>query len=171
MHSRSEVNNKFKTKSDLEVFKALQGNGRLSQRALAKKTGMPPTTAQGAFERLQERGFYRVQAVPDVAKFPEVAVGVLSFSELHPNRVRELERLYTGREEVRTLLTNSGDVVMILMESSRDRLAELMFEIMKVAKARPGLHILSPGISKMEVGIPAGILDEVYPELSGTKRE
>ena len=60
---------------------------------------------------------------------------------------------------------------MILMDSSKDRLAELIFEIMEKAQARPILHILSPSIAKLDLTIPDKILDKLYPDLQDRSKK
>ena len=60
---------KFKLKSELELFKALQKYGKLSNEALSKKTGISATTIQSIFRRIEDREFYHIRAVPKLEKF------------------------------------------------------------------------------------------------------
>jgi DNA-binding Lrp family transcriptional regulator len=162
---------KFTSQSDIELFKALQKFGKLSHKKLAKKTRMPKTTVQYAYDRLQERKFYDIKALPRLDQFPELPIAFLSFTNLHPIKLRTLKNIYSKKEEVRVLIINAKDILIILMHSSKDRLTELIFEIMEKAQARPTLHILSPIIAKLDLTIPDKILDAIYPGLPDKKRK
>ena len=154
---------KFTAPSDLTLFKALQKFGRISQTKLAKKTGLPKTTTQYAWERLAARPFYYLKAIPKLDQFPELPLALVSFADLHPIKLRKLKQAYPRKSEVRVFITNGNEVFMLLMHTSKDRLAELIYEIMKKAQAKPSLHILSPTIHKLDLTIPDKILDAVYP--------
>jgi len=51
------------------------------------------------------------------------------------------------------------------MHTSKDRLVELIFEIMKKARAKLNLHILSSNIEKLDLTIPDKILEAMYPDI------
>lgn len=162
---------KFNSQTDIDLFKALQKFGKLSHKKLAKKINLPKTTVQYAYDRLKERKFYDIKAIPRLDRFPELPIAVLSFTDLHPIKLRTLKNTYNKKEEVRALIINSKDILIILMHTNKDRLTELIFEIMGKAQARPTLHILSPTIAKLDLTIPDKILDAISPDLQDrTKR-
>jgi len=156
---------KFATFSEIELFKALQKYGKLSQKKLAKKAGLPKTTIQYALERLQERDFLETKVNPKLQKFPELPLALISFSDLHPIKLRQLKKSYINKEEVRAFISNNKELLIILMHTSKDRLVELIIEIMEKARAKLNLHILSPSIEKFDLTIPDKILEAMYPDI------
>jgi hypothetical protein len=158
---------KFSTQSDLELFKALQRLGKLSFKKLSKTTSMPKTTIQYAYRRIKEREFFKTKTLPILEKFPELPLALISFSYLNPLKLKILKDSFIKREEVRLLISNDSEIIMMLMDSSKDKLAESVYEIMKKAQAKPSLHILSPNIGKLDLSIPDKILDKLYTGLRG----
>ena len=153
---------KFTAKTGVEVYKALQKYGKLSYEKLAEKTALPKTTIQYAYERLQKRDFFEVIAVPKLEKFPELPFAFIGFDDVHPIRLQKLKETYADTKEVRAFITNNDKVLMILMGESKDRVAELIFEIMEMAQAKIMLHMLSPMIDKFDLTIPDEIIDTLY---------
>ena len=153
---------KFNSSSEIELFKALQRYGRLSHEKLAQKTGVPKSTIQYANKRIQKRGFFDIKAMPKLEDFPELPLALVSFNNLHPIRLKTLKKVYLKKEEVRVLFTDNEKVFMILMHKSKEKLAELIFEIMEKAQAKPDLHMLSPVVEKMDLTIPDNILEALY---------
>ena len=162
---------KFKLKSELELFKALQKFGKLSNEILSKKTGIPATTIQSIFGRIGERDFYDIQAVPKLKEFPEVPMAFIGFSDIHPVKLRNLKEKYMSREQFRAFIHSDKELLLFLMDENKDRLTELIFEIMKVLQARPTMHIITPSIAKMEITIPDKMLEEVYSGLPDKRRK
>jgi len=161
---------KFATFSEIELFKALQKYGKLSQKKLAKKAGLPKTTIQYALERLQERDFLETKVNPKLQKFPELPLALISFSDLHPIKLRQLKKSYINKEEVRAFISNNKELLIILMHTSKDRLVELIIEIMEKARAKLNLHILSPSIEKFDLTIPDKILEAMYPDIAQKRK-
>lgn len=156
------VTGKFNSQSELDIFKVLQAEGNISQKEIANKAGLPKTTVQYACKRLAERAFYGIQAVADLKLFPELPLAIIGFHDLHSMKLQNLKKFLLPRDEVRAFLTGNDSVVMVLIGTSRDALAELVFEIMGKAQARPSIHMLSPGIDKLNFSIPDSILQSLY---------
>jgi len=128
---------KFTTKSELALFKALQNYGKLSSQLLAKKTKLLRSTIQYAYDRLKERDFFETKAIPKLERFPELPIALISFDNLHPIRLRKLQKIYLKKEEIRVFIINSEQIFIIIMHSSKDRLHELIYEITEKAQAKP----------------------------------
>ena len=161
---------KFKVESDLKLFKALQKHGKLSHDKLSKKTKLKKTTIQYAYKRLVERNFFKTIITPKLENFPELPLAIISFSDLHPIKLKLLQNSYTNKEETRVFITNGNDVFLILMDSKKEKLAELIFEIMEKAQAKPNNHMLSPIIHKLDLTIPDKILDELYDGIKSRRK-
>ena len=164
------MSKKFTTQSELDLFKALQKFGKLSHEKLAKKTKLFISTIHYAFERIKEKKFFQIKAIPNLGQFPELPIAFISFKNIHPIKLRILKKTYLNKDEVRAFITNGKEVFIILMHTNKDRLSELAFEIMEKAQANFGLHILSPTISKLDLTIPDKILDEIYPDLMDRRK-
>ena len=162
---------KFKLKSELELFKALQKYGKLSNEILSKKTGIPATTIQSIYNRIEERDFYEIKAVPKLEEFPEVPVAFIGFSDVHPVKLRNLKDKYVSREQFRAFIHSDKELLLFLMDESRNRLTELIFEIMGLLQSRPTLHIVTPSILKFDITIPDNVLDKVYAGLPDKRRK
>lgn len=161
----------FRLKSELEVFKALQKYGKLSNEALSGKTGIPATTIQKIYDRIGSRDFYEIKAVPKLEKFPEVPMALIGFSNVHPVKLRQLKEKYAKREQARAVIHSDKEILLFLMDESRDRLTELVFEIMEQLQARPTLHIISPSIAKLDISVPDRALDKAYSGLPDKRRK
>ena len=162
---------KFKLKSELELFKALQKFGKLSNEALSEKTGISATTIQSIFGRIEERDFYDIQAVPKLKEFPEMPMAFIGFSDVHPVRLRKLKEKSLSREQFRAFIHSDKELLLFLMDGNKDRLTELIFEIMKKLQARPTLHIITPSIAKLDPTVPDPVLEEVYSGLPDKRRK
>ena len=151
---------------DLMVFKALQQDGTLSLDKLAYKTGIPPTTVQYAVERLRSRDFYDIKAVPRLDRFQEkIPMAVIGFSDTHPIAIEQLERNYRSKPEVLFMIRGEKEIVLFMMDSSKERLAKRLHDIMTQMNQKPSIYITSLQIVKMDTVIPDKVLDEVYSEL------
>ena len=73
---------KFKVKSELDVFKLLQKNGRLSSREMARETETSPTAIKSISKSMETRDFYEIRAVPRLEKFPEVPMAFIGFPDI-----------------------------------------------------------------------------------------
>ncbi len=162
---------KFKLQSELELFKALQIFGKLSNESLSKKTGISPTTIQSIYKRIKKRKFFNIKAVPKLEMFPELPLAVLGFTDIHPVKWKQLKEKSLENESIRILLHSEREFLIILMAESSAGLTKLIFEIMEMLKARPTLHILSPEISKLDVTIPEKVLNAVYKGLPDKRRK
>jgi hypothetical protein len=162
---------KFTTRSELELFKALQKYGRISYDLLAQKTLLPKTTIQYAYQRLKKKRLFKLNAIPQLAHFSELPLALLSFTDLHPIRLKKLKQIYIQQEEVRILLTTHERVFMMLMHESEDQLDELISAIAEKAQAKPALCMISPTIAKLDLTIQDNVLDAMCTVLKGrTKR-
>lgn len=162
---------KFHLESELELFKALQKYGKLSNEILSKKTGIPATTIQSIYSRIEGRNFYSIKAIPKLEEFPEVPTAFIGFSDIHPVRLKQLQENYSKKEQVRVMILGNKEVFLFLMDENRDKLTELIFEIMKLLQARPILHIITPSIAKFDTAIPDKILGKVYSGLPDKRRK
>ena len=162
---------KFKLESELELFKALQKYGKLSNDALSEKTGIPATTIQHIYNRIEKRKFYDVKAVPKLEEFSEVPMAFIGFPDVHPVRLKQLKEKYLATEQVLCMVSNGKEVLLILTDGDKNRLTELIFEIMGLLQSRPTLHIVTPSILKFDITIPDNVLDKVYAGLPDKRRK
>ena len=162
---------KFKLKSELELFKALQKYGKPSNEILSERIGIPATTIQSIYNRLKKRKFYSIKAVPKLEMFPELPLAVIGFSNVHPVRLKRLKEKSIAMEQIRMMILNEKEVLLFLVDETRDRLTKLIFEIMELLQARPAMHIITPTIAKLEITIPDIVLDKVYGNLPDKRRK
>ena len=153
---------KFSALSDIKLFKALQRHGRDSYEKLSKETSLPKTTIQYAFNRLMERKFFDIIAIPRIEDFPELPYALLAFTDIQPKVLKALRKKYIKRVEVRAFATIDDTVVFALMHESKEKLYELIFEITENAKVKPVLNMRFPIIEKLDIAIPDGVLDKLY---------
>ena len=166
-----EKDRKFKLKSELELFKALQKYGKLSNESLSKKTGISATTIQHIYNRIEKRNFYEIKAVPKLQNFLEIPMAFIGFSNIHPVRLRQLKEKSLEKEQIRALIQNDKEAFLFLVDENKDRLTELIFEIMEMLQSRPTMHIITPSITKLDVTIPDKVLDKVYSDLPDKRRK
>ena len=162
---------KFKLKSELELFKALQRFGKKSNYTLSKKSGIFATTIQNVFKRINRRNFFHTGVIPKLSEFSEVPMAFIAFSDIHPVKLRQLKSKCQRKDQVRGFIHNDREAILFLMDARRHRIAELIFEIMEDVKARPTVHIMAPTISKLDLKIPDKVLDKVYSELPDKRRQ
>ena len=162
---------KFKLKSELDLFKALQKYGKPSNEALSEKTGISPTTIQSIYNRIEERDFYDIKAVPKLKEFSEVPMAFIGFLDIHPVRLRQLKEKSLERKQFRGFIHNDKEVLLFLMDEDRDKLTKLIFDIMELLQARPILHIIAPSIAKLDTTVPDKVLDKVYADLPDKRRK
>jgi DNA-binding Lrp family transcriptional regulator len=160
-----EHNPKFKVKADLALFEAIQKDGRLSEEGIAKETGISSTTVHYAMERIKERNFFAVKAVPLLEKFSEIPMAVIGFANIHPLKINELKQKYAVKHEVMQFLHSEKDVIMLVTDVSMDSLTKKLFDIMAIADEKPSIYITSPMIAKCNITIPDKVLESVYPDL------
>ena len=145
--------------------------GKLSNEALSGKTEIPATTIQSIYSRIEERDFYDIKAVPKLKEFSDVPMAFIGFSDVHPVKLRNLKEKYLSREQFRAFIHSEKELLLFLMDENRDKLTELIFEIMELLQARPSLHIITPSISKMDLTIPDKVLDGVFSGLPDKRRK
>ena len=162
---------KFKLKSEVELFKALQKFGKLSNEALSEKTGMPAATIQKILKRMEERNFYDIRAAPKLGMFSEVPMAFIGFGDVHPVRLKQLKEKYLKREQILGLVSNDKEVLLIMADADRNRLTELIFEIQALLGSIPTIHIFTPSIEKFDIAIPDKVLDKVYSGLPDKRRK
>ena len=156
----------FKVKVDLIVFKALQQDGTLSFEKLAEKTKIHPTTVQYAVERLRKRDFYDIKAVPMLGRFQQkIPMAVIGFSDAHPIAIEQLEKNYKEKPEVLFLIRGEKEVILFMMDSSKERLARKLYDIMSRMSQKPSIYITSPQMANFVVTVPEKILDKVHADL------
>jgi len=156
----------FKVKVDLMVFKALQQDGTLSFEKLAEKTKIHPTTVQYAVERLRKRDFYDIKAVPRLGKFQQkIPMAIIGFSDAHPIAIEQLEKNYKEKPEALFLIRGEKEVILFMMDSSKERLAKKLYDIMSRMSQKPSIYITSPQMAKFVVTVPEKILDKVHADL------
>lgn len=162
---------KFKLKSELEVYKRLQKDGKATTRMLAKKTGTSTTAVKSILKRMQRRNFYKVGAIPKLDMFSEIPIAFIGFPKVNPARLKKLKANFDGRYQLLGLICNESEVLLILTESDRSKLTELIFEVMQLLQAQPSLHILTPCIEKFNLAIPETVLDQIYKRLPDKRKK
>ena len=162
---RAKKEKKFKVKSDLILFEMLQKFGKISNRKLSKVAKLPTSTIEYAYNRLKKRDFYDIKAIPRLDLFPEVPMTILGFPDIDSNKLRKLRKKYLKRKQVRLFLYGQKQVVLFLMSSDKDKLTNLIFEIMEDIKDKPCIHLIAPRILKFDLTIPNMILEKVYSRL------
>jgi len=108
MEQKSDV--KFKVKADLALFEAIQKDGRLSEERISQETSIPATTVHYAMERIKQRNFFEIKAVPILERFSEIPTAIIGFSSVHPAKIRELEQKYANKPEVLQFFHSEKDV-------------------------------------------------------------
>lgn len=166
-----EKERKFKLKSELDLFKALQKYGKPSNEILSGKIGISATTIQSIYNRIKKRKFYSIKAIPKLEMFSEVPMAVIGFSGVHPIKLKQLKEKCSAMEQIRVMILNEKEVLFFLVDETRDKLTRLIFEIMELLQARPTLHIIAPAIAKLDTTIPDRILDRVYSNLPDKRRK
>ena len=156
---------KFKVKADLAIYKAIQRNGRLSEKAIGKAANISSTTVHYAVTRLRKREFFEIKAVPKLEKFSEIPSAIIGFSNVHPVKIKELEEKCAGMPEVVHFFHSENDVELFVMDSSAEALTKKLFAIMELMHDKPSIYMTSPVVSKYNSSIPDKILDNVYGEL------
>lgn len=156
---------KFRVMADLEIFKAIQKDGRLSEKAIAKQVNISPTTVHYAMQRLKKRDFFEIKAVPKLERFSEIPSAIIGFSNVHPVKIRELEEKCAGMPEVVQFFHSENDVEMFIMDSSAEALAKKLYAIADMMQEKPSIYMTSPVVAKYNPSIPDKILDAVYKGL------
>jgi hypothetical protein len=171
MVQMGDTETKFQMQSELELFKALQKFGNISNSNLADKTGISATTIHHIKKRMQGREFYHTGIQPDFMKFFEVPAAFVGFSKVDPKRLHKLWMKSENNNFILGFIHNENELLLILVHKTSDLLTELIFEIMEILKARPSVHIMGPIIEKLVVQIPDEVLDYVYRGLPDKRRK
>jgi len=156
---------KFKVKSELALYEEIQRNGRLSEEGISQRIHIPATTVHYAMERIRDRDFFDIKAMPKLEKFSEIPLGVICFTNVHPVKVQKFRQRYSDMPEIAQFLHDDTDVLLVVMESSTEALTKRMFDIMEHLGEKPCLYITSPKIVKSDMVIPDRILNAVYSDL------
>ena len=156
---------KFKVKSDLSLFKAIQRNGRLSELALAQQTNISATTVHYAMQRLKQRDFFNIRAVPRLDMFQEIPLAIIGFANVHPMKLQELKERYIDIAEIVQFFHSEKDVVLFVMDVRKAELTKKLFDIIECIQEKPCIYITSPKIARCYLSIPDHILDGVYADL------
>ena len=164
--NKNKHSDKFRVKADLALFQAIQKNGRLSEERIAKTTNIPSTTVHYAMKRIKKRDFFDIRAVPRLERFQEIPMAVIGFSNVHPLKIKELQRDYAGAEVVQ-FFHSEKDAVLVVMDVRMASLTEKLFDIMERVGEKPCIYITSPTIAKCYSSIPDHVLEGVYAGLPG----
>jgi len=156
---------KFKVKSELALYEEIQRNGRLSEESISQRIHIPATTVHYAMERIRDRDFFDIKAMPKLEKFGEIPLSVICFTNVHPVKVQEFRQRYCDMPEIVQFLHDDTDVLLIVMESSTESLTGKLFDIMEHLGEKPCLYITSPKIVKSDMSIPDRVLNAVYSDL------
>lgn len=156
---------KFKVKSDLDMFSILQKNGRLSSQKLAEKAGMGSTAANVCLKRLIDRDFFEIRAVPKLEKFSEIPMAVIGFSELAKGKVDELEQNQKDAEGIVFFLNNKSECLILSVDYEGNELSKRLINLVKVAGKSPSFCLVSPNVKKFNLRIPENVLNRVYSGL------
>ena len=165
MAKEEMINTKFRVKADLALFAAIQRNGRLSEERIAQEINIPATTVHYAMERIRQREFFDIKAVPKLEKFQEIPLAIIGFSHVHPAKVHDLRERYMNTSEVLQFFHGEKEVLLFIMDASIDALTRHLFDIMERLDEKPCLYIACPAIAKSGVTIPDKVLDAVYAHL------
>lgn len=161
---------KFKVKSDLAIFEALQEDGKLSEGKIAKKTKIPPTTVHYALERLKKRHFFDIAAIPKLSGFEnEIPMAVIGFNSVTPKRLERVKKEHGNRDTTLMFLYGEKEVVMFLISTDKDRLTKKLFEIMEILNSKPSIYIISPQVAKCDVRVPKRVLEGIFNDLTDRK--
>ena len=109
--------------------------------------------------------------MPKLNLFPEIHMAFIGFSNLHPVRLRKVVENYKDKEQVRGLIQNEKELLLLLMDENESQLTELIFEIMGILQAQPSLRIITTSIVKLEMNIPDKVLNQVYKDLPDRRRK
>ena len=156
---------KFKVKADLALFEAIQKDGRLSEEAIAQKTGIPATTVHYAMDRIRQRDFFEIRAVPMLERFSEIPMAVIGFTNVHPMKINELKNKYASKQEIMQFYHSEKDILMMVTDASMDSLTKKLFDIMDIAEEKPSIYITLPTIAKCSISIPDKVLESIYSDL------
>lgn len=125
---------------DRQLIHGLQANGRMSNRELARLTGVSEVTVAARIRRLVRDEIIRVQAVPDPTRlgYPvEAIIGI----DVDVKRVREIASALAGLPEVRYVSITSGAYDIVIAAIVRSNAELLTFLSDRVAQI-PGIHKL-----------------------------
>lgn len=156
---------KFRVKADLALFEALQKDGRLSEEGIATHTKISATTVHYALERIRERKFFEIKAVPRLEKFSEIPMAIIGFSNVHPVKIKQLAERCAKKPEIVQCFHSEKEVMLLVMDTTMSALTKKLFEIMEQLGEKPNIYITSPMIAKFETSIPEKVLEGVYADL------
>ena len=161
----SRIDDKFRVKADLALFQAIQQDGRLSEQSIAQMTDIPATTVHYAMQRIRQRDFFQIKAVPRLEKFREIPMAVIGFSHVHPLRMHCMKDKYAGLPEVIQFFHSERDMLLCVMDAETHKLSEKLYRIMEELGEKPCLYMRSPNIVKNDLVIPDRILNAIYSHL------
>lgn len=161
---------KFRTKSEFDLYRLLQKHGKLSDDIVSRRLRMGSTTANAAYRRLLTRGFFDIHAVPRLNHFREIPMGLIAFTDLSSAAASALVSEYTSDPFVRLVIEGNGQVVLLVMAESVERLTRILFEMMNRVEAKPCLYILPMVISKSDLRIPDQVLLKIYEGLPDRRK-
>jgi DNA-binding Lrp family transcriptional regulator len=164
-----DYKHKFKVKTELALYEEIQRNGRLSEESISQRIHIPATTVHYAMERIRDRDFFDIKAMPKLEKFSEIPLGVICFTNVHPVKFQKFRQKFSNMPEIVQFLHDDTDVLLIVMESSTEALTGKLFDIMEHLNEKPCLYITSPKIVKSDMVIPDRILNAVYSDLPSRK--
>ena len=156
---------KFRVRADLALFQAMQRDGRLSESSIALATNTSSTTIHYAMQRLRQRDFFHIKAVPKLEEFREIPMAIIGFANVNPARLMTLKQRSDDSAEILQFFHDERSLILFIMESSSDILSKRLFGIMEHLGEKPCLYIISPVIVKSDIAIPDRILDAVYANL------
>jgi DNA-binding Lrp family transcriptional regulator len=140
MTKEERKGDKFRVRADLALFEAMEKDGRLSEAGFARKTHISPTTVHYAMQRIRERDFFKVKAVPRLERFQEIPLGIIGFVNVHPPKIHELKDKYGNAPEVLQFFHDDKDFVLFAMESSVSALTRMFFDIMEYVEQKPCIY-------------------------------
>ena len=120
-------------------------------------------------QRIRQRDFFRIKAVPRLEKFHEIPMAVIGFSHVHPLRIHYLRDKYADTPEVIQFLHSDRDVLLYVMDAETHKLSERLYSIMHQIDEKPCLYMQSSSIAKSDLVIPDRILNAVYSHLPDRK--
>lgn len=156
---------KFRVRAELALFQAIQRDGRLSEQSIAQQTDISATTVHYAMQRIRERGFFQIKAIPDLERFREIPMAIVGFSNVSHQNLRRFREKYSDRSEVLQFFHSQTEIILVIMDVSPSALTRKLYDIMEQLGSKPCIHITSPQIARFYTTIPDHILNEVYAHL------
>lgn len=139
-------------KTDLELLKHLQVNGRISNASLSEKINLSETPCWRRWKKLEENGYiedYRAVLSRRKMGFSTTAFTQVTFSSHDVDLTDEFEAIVNELDWVRTCHCITGSVDYLLQMVFRD--LDEFSELINVIRRIPGVNAIQTNISVKEI--------------------